>query len=492
MFPAGHTSFAFTSTRTRKPAFLVGRGEHLQSLCYALEAANTGAPQMVFVTGDAGLGKTALVNAFLEEVAVNIDIATARGECLEHKTQPEPYMPVLDALAQTARGPAGPKLRDVLAKYGPTWLAQLPWLYSSEDAQLQQTIVDHSRERMLRQIRDALFAFASDRTLVLVLEDVHWCDLSTLDFLALLARQTAPARLLTIATYRAADAKASAHPLHLLVRELKLRHSAKELKLALLSRDSIHNWIEERYDTGLAAVLTPPLHRLTDGNPLFIETALQSWTNEGNIRNDDGHWRADVEQFESPPETLSDFIAQQVKSIPELMQLILEGAAVARSFFCPRIISELMQRPLDQVETVCAAMADSNRFFHASGILQLPDGVACDQFRFKHQVFADVILNRLSPGRRLQLHLRMAHILQESYSSKENEIAADLAFHFREAHDHRNAIKYMVVVAQHMIRKHGHRDALTHLDEALRLLSMLPPENVNSTNWIFRPCVVRR
>jgi predicted ATPase len=431
---------------------------------------------MVFVTGDAGLGKTALVNAFLEQTAANFEITTARGECHEHKAQAEPFMPVLDALADIGRGPAGSQLRDTLAKYAPTWLAQLPWLCSSEDAQLLQKTIGDSRARMLRQIRDALVAFASHRTLVLVLEDVHWCDLSTVDFLALLGRQTTAARLLIIATYRAADAKASAHPLHLLVRELKLRQSSQELQLGLLPRDAIHRWIEERYDTGLAAVLTPPLHRLTDGNPLFIETALQSWFSQGDIRNENGHWRADMEEFGVPPETLSDFLAQQVKSLPELRQSILEGAAVATPFFCARILAELIQRPLEDVDPVCAAMADSNRFFHASGLLQLPDGTACDQFRFKHEVFADAISRRLSPGRRLQLHLRMAHILQNIYGSRQDEIASELAGHFREAHDHHNAIKYMVVVAQQAIRKNGHHDALRHLDEALRLLPMLPPE----------------
>ncbi len=179
----------------------------------------------MFVTGDSGVGKTTLVKAFITEASNRTEVAVARGECLEHRGQAEPYMPLLNAITQLSFRIPGDELHDVLASQAPTWLAQLPSLLRDGDGGvLQHVHLGQTRDRMLREITQAFSILAATRPLILILEDVHWCDYSTLDFVSMLGRQSTPAHLLLIATYRAADAMASSHPLHLVVREMIIRH----------------------------------------------------------------------------------------------------------------------------------------------------------------------------------------------------------------------------------------------------------------------------
>lgn len=177
---------------------IVGRESELTQLADRLGQASAGSRRLVFVHGDAGIGKTTLVEALLE--SVGDDVVVARGQCIEHRGAGEPYLPLLEALGRLGRRPA---VKETLARFAPTWLAQLPALLEPDELDtLNARIIGATRERMLRELVDALDELAREQTLVLVLEDLHWADYSTLDLLEALARRNEPARLLVIGTHR--------------------------------------------------------------------------------------------------------------------------------------------------------------------------------------------------------------------------------------------------------------------------------------------------
>ena len=161
----------------------------------------------MFVSGEAGIGKTALVETLLASVAGE-ELLIGRGQCIEQHGAGEAYMPVRGACRSPPAGWRRGRRR--AAERAPTWLAQLPWLSRAAVARGEVGAV--SAKRMLREIVEALEVAAQARPLALVLEDLHRSDASTVDLLSAPARRGEPARLLVLGTYRPEDAKASGNP----------------------------------------------------------------------------------------------------------------------------------------------------------------------------------------------------------------------------------------------------------------------------------------
>src|SRR5262249_1475746 len=128
------------------------------------------------------------------------------GQCVEHYGAGEAYLPLLEALASLGRGAAGEQIVRLLKQHAPTWLMQLPGLLDDQELEVvQRRAQGATRERMLRELVEALDAHTRESPLVLVLEDLHWSDSSTIDLLGMLARRPDPSRLLLLGTYRPAD-----------------------------------------------------------------------------------------------------------------------------------------------------------------------------------------------------------------------------------------------------------------------------------------------
>jgi predicted ATPase len=173
-----------------------------------------GQRQLIFLTGEAGIGKTTLLQAFVEELHKRGECWLLQGQCLDQHGVGEAYMPLLSALGRLCRQPGGEAVTALLMQCAPTWLVQMPWLVSAgEFERLQKRTVAANRERMLREMVETLECLSEQRPLTLLLEDLHWSDYSTLDLLSCLARRRESARLLVIGTYRPSDARASGHPL---------------------------------------------------------------------------------------------------------------------------------------------------------------------------------------------------------------------------------------------------------------------------------------
>jgi len=145
---------------------------------------------VVFVTGEAGIGKTAVVEAFVQRLGHDPELWIGHGQCIEQYGAGEAYLPFLEALSRLCRGPEGERLVALLTQYAPNWVVQLPGLLSASAlADLQPTLVGTTRARMLRELSVALDVVSAECPLVLVLEDLQWSDPSTVEALAMLARR---------------------------------------------------------------------------------------------------------------------------------------------------------------------------------------------------------------------------------------------------------------------------------------------------------------
>src|SRR5438128_813752 len=190
---------------SRPAKVLVGRDDALAQLHQCLEQMSSkGERQIVFVTGEPGIGKSAVADAFIDRAAdASPDIRLARGQCIEGYGSREAYYPMLEVLAGLCRGDGGDAIVQILAAQAPTWLVQFPALLTPDRSEiLRREVLGATRERMLREIGDALEGIASRSPLVIVFEDLQWVDYSTVDLISVLARRRTAAKLMLVGTYR--------------------------------------------------------------------------------------------------------------------------------------------------------------------------------------------------------------------------------------------------------------------------------------------------
>ena len=247
----------------------------------------------MFVTGEPGIGKTSLVNGLLQQVSAVARVWIARGQCLEQFGAGEAYLPVLEGLSRLGRAPGGDRIIELLRQHAPAWLHELPSLLPpGEREALRQQAAGATRERMLREIADAIEAMTAELPLILVLEDLHWSDYSTVDLVAYLARRRDPARLIVIGTYRPVDMVLGDHPLKAVKRELQAHGLSRELPLEYLTEEAVAQYLAVRLAPHQPSKrLARLIHRRSEGNPLFMVNLVEYLLAEGLIALDNGGWQ---------------------------------------------------------------------------------------------------------------------------------------------------------------------------------------------------------
>jgi predicted ATPase len=216
----------------------------------------------------------------------------ARGQCIEHYGVGEGYLPILTALEHLCREPGHEQLLSLLRQHAPLWLAQLPSFLSSEEReQLQRELQGTTRERMLREMATLLEVLTAETSLVLVLEDLHWSDPSTIELLSLVARRQEPARFLLIGTYRPSEVFAREHPLRMVRQELLAHQQCQELTLEGLNEAAIEEYLEQRFPVQVFPTrFAQVLHQRTEGNPLFLVNLVDELLLHGVVTDGEGGW----------------------------------------------------------------------------------------------------------------------------------------------------------------------------------------------------------
>ena len=337
-------------------------------------------------------------------------------------------MPVLEAFGRLCRAPDGASLLALLTQHAPTWLAQLPALLNpTELAQVQQRVQGTTHQRMLRELADALEVLTTDHPLVLVLEDLHWSDVSTLEFLDSLARRQEQARLMVIGTYRPSDLP-RAHPLQKLTHELHVRGLCQTLPLQRLKRADVATYVATRFP-GTAGVdaLASLIHRRTAGNALFMVTTVQALTSQGLMVEKEGRWELQVSVDDLPvPESLRQLIEQQLERLGAEERQVLEAASVEGAECTAAAIAEAVGRDAIEVEERCVDLVRSH-FLCDRGISEWPDGTGTARFGFVHALYEEMLYEHVLPAKRTQFHRRIAERLVQGYGERTQEIAAELA-----------------------------------------------------------------
>jgi len=386
------------------PPSLVGRDRELGVLHDRLVAALAGSGHFVLVGGEAGIGKTALVEALGRDAEARCALVLT-GRCYD-LTQTPPYGPWIGLFGQYLRADRSPS--------PPTAFAQRGTL---------GTVA--SQSGLFREVSEFFSATAADRPLVLVLEDLHWSDPASLDLLRAMSHDLAGQSILLVATYRA-DEVTQRSPLHALLPLLVWEAGATRLDLRRLDAHDVHALVTTRYRLSAAdsARLSAYLDRRAGGNPLFLGELLRTLTEERVLRSEEaGDTLTDLGDVRIPP-LLRQVIDGRLARLGSAAQSLLAVAAVIGQ-----------EVPLDLWAEVAGADEESllDAIGRAAAARLLEERADGTRVRFVHALIREALHEGILPSRRRQLHRAVG----EALATQTDPDADAVAHHFREAADAR-------------------------------------------------------
>jgi DNA-binding winged helix-turn-helix (wHTH) protein/tetratricopeptide (TPR) repeat protein len=466
---------------------LVGRQHEVGVLIQAFERARGGARQICLVSGEAGVGKSAVLAETLARLREQDGVAMTWANCIEQYGSGEPYQPLLDGLMRLCRGPAGDRTIATLERYAPMWLAQLPGLLAPRDAAaLQQRLVGAMRDRMLRELTNAIEVLASTDTVVLAIEDLHWSDPSTLDWLANVSSRTDPCKLMVIATMRPASGDEADDQLARLRETLGARRLVLDVSLAGLPAKAVAEYVLRALPpapgrSSALEQLAERVHHHTGGNPLFIGTVLDQLVEHGVVKRASDGW--DVSHAIGGadlgiPGSIRPVIARQIDRLPPVQRQVLEAASVMGDAFDVAVVAQAAAMDPDDAETSLRHPA-SQRFVRTSTAV-LADDRRSPHLEFVHALFRDALYERIPRSRRSALHRQMAVALEQVMGPRAGEIGAELALHFELGGDEDRAIHYLQRAGDLGRRRSAFREARRHYEHALELLEHQPDDDARA------------
>ncbi|WP_263165359.1 helix-turn-helix transcriptional regulator [Streptomyces sp. SCSIO ZS0520] len=429
--------------RSVSPVF-VGREEELGTLREALARAGAGEPQALLLGGEAGVGKSRLLEEFGAEVR-EAGAEFAVGGCVEIGAEGLPFAPFSTALrALRRRLPA--EFTAAVAGQEAELARLLPELGESPGGRYEEDGTARLFELTLRLLE----RLAAERTLVLALEDLHWADASTRHLLAYLFRTPARGRLVLLGSYRSDDLHRR-HPLRPLLAELDRLRTVTRVELPRFSPPEVSRQLAGILAAEPEEALVDEVFTRSDGNAFFVEELA------GTVRSG---------QCTGLTDSLRDLLLVRVESLPEEGQRVVRIVAEGGSTVEYRLLAAVAGLGEDAlIEALRGAVG-------AHVLLPAPEG---DGYRFRHSLVREAVSDDLLPGERARLNRRYAHALEaEPHLVPAEERATRLASYWYHAHEPAKALPAVLDASAAARRRHAYAEQLSLLERAMELWDQAP------------------
>jgi len=452
-----------------KAAEIVGRDKELASLRSLFHLALDGRRQIVFLCGDSGIGKTALVDSFCRSLDPSTPVTIARGQCVQGVAHREEYYPVMEALAGLCASPECEQTCAILTRLAPAWLSALGRQVASTPAQ-----------RGPGELCAALEEIAALRPLVLIFEDLHWADESTVGLISAIARRRAPSRIMLLAVVNPQH-PGTEHPLRVLKQDLSMRRQCAEIALEPLNKSAVR----ELLTVALAQQTVPAdldsfVHRHSEGNPLFVLALVKHLIAQRLLiqkNSENGlEWilSAPVDKLEpAVPDELAQRVELEIQSLATRDQTLLEAASLFTVAFPAWGVAAALDEPAAAIEESFEALARRLIFICRAGHDELPDGPSAF-YVFAHGIYREVLYQRQAPARRAERHNRVAQRLAALFAGREEYVAREMATHYEAAGSWLPAIRALQSAAQFAIGRESYSVVAELLQDGLRIAQNLP------------------
>ena len=458
----------------------VGRESERADLRRAYARVAAGQSLILGVSGEAGIGKSSLIEDFLVELTTRPERPiVARGRCSERLAGAEAYLPVLEALDSLLHRSGGESLQSLMKAVAPTWYLQVATrsIEESSMADLRVDALSASQERMKREVGAFFEDVSRARPVVIFLDDLHWADVSTIDILNYLAGRFADMRVLVLTTYRPAEMALAQHPFLGIANNLRSRGLFEEIALGFLSSADVDRYLalefpEHRLPTDFSALI----HAKTEGSPLFMADLVRYLRDSARIVNDNGTWVLSRSMSDLPgelPESVRSMIARKIEQVDERDRTLLLAASVQGPEFDSAIVAEAIEMDPADVEERLDVLERVHVFVRRGSEYEFPDLTLTLHYTFVHVLYQNMLYASLQPTRRAALSGRVARALV-AHGEQAPASAARLAVLFEAARDFATSARYYFVAAQHSAGLFAFREALSLAERGLKALRGMP------------------
>lgn len=450
----------------------VGRAAELKRLQSAFDQAMSGRGGLMMVTGEAGIGKTALC----EQLATYVTLRGGRtlvGHCYEGGSSSLPYLPFVEAMRDYALGRSAEDLRVELGRGAASVARIVPEIKERLRVRARpQKHPEEERYRLLQAVSSFLTNVAAAQPLLVVLEDLHNADTGTLDMLTHVARNLAGARVLIVGTYRDVGVDRNS-PLSEALFEVSRVSAYDRVALRGLSVDEARRMLESIAGEGAPPRLPEAVCRQTEGNPLFVQEVIRFLHEQGLLTRKEGRWHptVDVPLEMHIPEGLRGVIGKRLSLLTEDCKRLLSVASVIGSEFGLETLRELAEISED---SFLDALKEAVRL----SVLEEQPHVGLVRYRFTHAFFRQTLYEEMIAPQRRKLHQRVARFLEAFHSKRLEEHAAELAGHFSlstDPSDLAKAVQYGEMAARKAMDVYASGEAVRLLERALAVQEALDP-----------------
>ena len=456
---------------------LVGRERELEELRRCLDLAIEGKGSTVFVTGEAGSGKTRLVNEFMKQAREKGALVLA-GWCLSNATVPyfpfavafDPYFSSgLDTNFSTQplgikTGLNQPEPNATGVSGMATWLSapQQPDRTGKPSVMTPQVWKDQAFAAVVR----TLHTISAQEPVVLFIEDIHWADSASLSLLHFISRTAASERIVVLATFRSeeltADSEGHPHPLAEEMRLMQREDLFTEMRLSHLDREVVskiaENMVGGKLDPGLAARLAEE----SRGNALFLVETLRMLSEQKSIVQEDNQWRLAIEDF-GIPSKIRDIILRRLAVLKSSQRRVLDAASVIGEKFDVELLGAVLgQDCLEVLETL-------NLVAQSTSLVVVEE----NYFRFNHAKSQETLYEEIPLPLKRGYHARVAEKLETTCRDAKLPFS-DLAYHYAQAGNKEKAAKYALAAGQNALARFSNTEAVKHFEYVLRTIPEAP------------------
>ena len=505
----------------RRPVF-VARVHELKRLNNSLDMATSGRGQVIFITGEAGSGKTALIQEFARQAQEAYpELILAKGKCNAQTGIGDPYLPFIELLTLLTgnvetKWTAGlitkehahrlwnllPLSVNSILDHGhdlintfisgqallsrskmhtsepANWVASLKNLVERKDvqppdSQLQQSSLFLQYTRVLQRI-------AQEKPLLLVLDDLQWVDAGSASLLFHLGRQIQECPIFLIGAFRPGELSLGRgeerHPLDAVVHEFKRDFGDIEVEVGKTEGRQFIDAFIDTEPNQLGDTFRNILFGQTKGHPLFTVELLRDMQDRGVLVKDEkDRWMEGPElNWDTLPARVDAVVEERISRLTEELRDILTLASVEGEEFTAEVVARLKETKVRELVRLLSSELDKrHHLVSAKGIRHLAKQ-RLSLYLFQHILFQRYLYNSLDEVERAHLHEEVGNILESLYGEQAEEISVQLARHFEEAGIVIKAIEYLQKAGQKALKLSAHKEAITHFHKCLDFLNTLP------------------
>ena len=453
-----------TARSTRLTPF-VERGAERASLRPLVEDALLGHGRLALVAGEPGVGKSRLVAEIGDEAQAR-GMRVLTGHCVEMSGAP-PYLPYVEMIEQAISNPRSPlALREALGDVAPEIARIAPALRRvfPDIPPAVELPGELARRYVWNSLSEFMSRAAQGQPLLLVLEDLHWADESTVLLTEYLAPLLPEMPVLVLGTYRDIEVDLD-HPLARVIGQLARRYLVERVSLRRLSYDGVSAMVQALAGQRAPEQLVRLIDRETEGNPFFVEEVYLHLVESGVLLDEHGEVRADLRLDEvSVPESIRLVVGQRLDRLAESTRELLVAAAVSGRVFASELIGEVAGASED-------ALVEA--FDEAERARLIEPSRVPGELMFSHELIRQTLLSGVSAVKRERLHLQTAEAISRRYSEDLDAYAGDLAYHLSRAGrsaDRASLVRYLTIAGDRAFDAAAFDDAVGHFEHALSLI----------------------